>query len=295
MRYYHINEHDAKIANDVNSFYEYKEGHETEAYRAAVDEVYAAADAKAEKMPEEASKAYHLADKFAREYAAWLNKGYRIESMCPSFMISGGGNFPVRKKQKQNQARDRHMADYDKIMGIEDRIRKLGTGPIKSGDENAVEKLEAKLAKLEDQHRTMKEANAYWRKHKTLEGFDGLSDEECRKIDEAMEDSIYSQPFPSYCLTNSNARIKSTRDRIERIMAEKESPSDERSATINGEECQVIENTEIMRLQLVFEGKPEAETRDILKHKGFRWSPKNGAWQRQLTDNARRDLGRIED
>lgn len=49
-----------------------------------------------------------------------------------------------------------------------------------------------------------------------------------------------------------------------------------------------------MRLQLVFDGKPEDGTRERLKANGFRWSPKNGAWQRQLTDNARRALKALE-
>lgn len=42
-----------------------------------------------------------------------------------------------------------------------------------------------------------------------------------------------------------------------------------------------------MRLQLIFEEKPEQEVREILKANGFKWSPKNGCWQRQLTGNAR--------
>lgn len=49
----------------------------------------------------------------------------------------------------------------------------------------------------------------------------------------------------------------------------------------------MVENAELMRLQLVFDGKPSDEVREALKHWGFRWSPKNGAWQRQLTGNAR--------
>lgn len=40
---------------------------------------------------------------------------------------------------------------------------------------------------------------------------------------------------------------------------------------------------------------PDADTRDALKSNGFRWSPRNKAWQRQLTQNAeyaaRRVLG----
>ena len=38
---------------------------------------------------------------------------------------------------------------------------------------------------------------------------------------------------------------------------------------------------------MLFDDKPSAEMRDTLKKHGFRWSPKNKAWQRQLTDNAK--------
>lgn len=45
----------------------------------------------------------------------------------------------------------------------------------------------------------------------------------------------------------------------------------------------------------LFGGKPDVETRDLLKHKGFKWSPKNEVWQRQLTPNARFDTQIIID
>ena len=48
-----------------------------------------------------------------------------------------------------------------------------------------------------------------------------------------------------------------------------------------------------MRLQLIFDGKPEPEVLEILKRNGFRWSPKNEAWQRQLTPNAKYALGNV--
>ena len=56
----------------------------------------------------------------------------------------------------------------------------------------------------------------------------------------------------------------------------------------------VVENTEIMRLQLLFDGIPEVETRNILKSNGFRWSPSQKAWQRLLNDNARCSLKSIK-
>lgn len=40
------------------------------------------------------------------------------------------------------------------------------------------------------------------------------------------------------------------------------------------------------RLQILFAKIPEDSMRKELKSSGFRWSPKNKAWQRQLTSNA---------
>lgn len=48
----------------------------------------------------------------------------------------------------------------------------------------------------------------------------------------------------------------------------------------------VLHNTDENRLQLFFEGKPEQDIISRLKGRGFKWSPRNKAWQRQLTPNA---------
>lgn len=48
------------------------------------------------------------------------------------------------------------------------------------------------------------------------------------------------------------------------------------------------ENTEAMRVQFIFDGKPDESTRETLKANGFRWAPSQGAWQRQLTENGKR-------
>ena len=58
---------------------------------------------------------------------------------------------------------------------------------------------------------------------------------------------------------------------------------------------EIVRNAEENRLQILFDEIPDADTRDALKSNGFRWSPRNKAWQRQLTQNAeyaaRRVLG----
>ena len=85
-------------------------------------------------------------------------------------------------------------------------------------------------------------------------------------------------------LTNNNANIRRIEERIRSLQAAKDKGTTE---TENGI-CKVVENTEAMRIQLVFAGKPEAAVRDILKSNGFKWSPSYGAWQRQLTPNGKR-------
>lgn len=47
----------------------------------------------------------------------------------------------------------------------------------------------------------------------------------------------------------------------------------------------MVRNTALDRVQLLFPDKPDADTRAQLKKSGFRWSPREGAWQRQLTRN----------
>lgn len=298
MKYYEINETTARAAKEMNSFREYKAGSATAEYRAAVDDVYKLADEVASKRPENAEKAYILADRYARKLAEWLNKSNRIETMCPSIMITGGSNFPVAKKNKQNAARERHYKALDEVTRIKEQIEQLiyAQQVIKSSDADALEQLRAKLAEAEALQAEMKAANAYYRKHKTMKGYKDYSDETAARLDESIKRSWYGVPFASFELTNNNAKIRSTKARIaelERLKSSAETQEESAEGKYTDAPFEVVENAEIMRLQLIFDGKPDAETREILKKNGFRWSPTNGAWQRQLTDNAKYALERI--
>jgi len=50
--------------------------------------------------------------------------------------------------------------------------------------------------------------------------------------------------------------------------------------------ARVLQNVQDNRLQIFFGGKPEPEMLTKLKSNGYKWSPRNLAWQRQLTPNA---------
>ena len=292
MKYYEINETAARQARECWSFRDYQYGSKTAEYKAQVDECYSLVD----KLPDDLKeRGATMADRYARRLAEWYNKQFRIEMMCPSVMISGGSNFPVRKKEKQNAARDKHYQLYDEIQKIPEKIKGLlrDTNIIKSGEADAIEQLRNKLAKAEALQTEMKATNAYYRKHKTMKGYKNYSDKKAEMLDNAIKESFDSVPFASYTLTNNNGKIRNTRKRISELERLKETATEQTNETYNTDLFEIIENADIMRLQLRFDGKPDADTRTVLKQNGFRWSPSNGVWQRQLTDNAKFALERV--
>jgi hypothetical protein len=105
------------------------------------------------------------------------------------------------------------------------------------------------------------------------------------KIDAKIEQSSYSwdkQPFSSYELTNNNSEIRRIKQRINEL----EKHRDVGFVGWKFEGGEAVVNNDINRLQLFFDEKPDKESCSVLKRKGFHWSPREGAWQRQLNDNA---------
>lgn len=294
MSYHTINEEAARRANDMNSFRDYKAGSATAEYRRMVD----AATELAERQKQRVDPMYHekidrLLETYCRKLAENMNASYSIEARCPSILISGGGNFPVRKKEKQNTARDRNLEEWNYIQGLLDKIRSVGTGGISSDDPQAVEKLEAKLAALEKHQEMMKAANAAIRMKDPAKGDAKLAElgytpEDIAKLREP--DFCGRIGYPAYALQNNNANIRRIRGRIAELKKRTES-------TPEGWEFdggRVVVNTTENRLQVIFDGKPDADVRTELKGEGFRWAPSQCAWQRQLTDNAMRAARRLK-
>ena len=289
-KYYEIDEAAARRAKEANSFYSYVEGSATVAYRREVDR---AAEI-AERQKSHVSPEYHdridgLLDAYARRLAANYNHRYSIDARVPSVMVAGPAKFPVKAKEKQNADRDSNMAEYQEIQGLLDKITSCGMGGVMSDDPAALDKLRAKLKKLEDLQAKMKAANAYYRKHKTLEGCPDLTTGEIQAISAEMKNSWRSNPgpFEAYELTNNNATIKRTRERVAALEAEAARAAAGGTEDYEGKGYTLQENTDLCRIQFIFDGKPDDDVRSLLKSHGFKWSPREGAWQRLLNDNAR--------
>ena len=295
MTYYPINEDLARRAKEMRSFSSYVAGSATAAYKAQVDEAVEIAEAQKRRVdPMYHDKIDALLDKYARRLAENINKDNAIGTRCPSVMISGGSNFPVRKKEKQVAAWERNHEDYQEVQGILDKIRGVGTAGISSDDPNALEKLKSKLEGLMKLQEKMKAANAAIRLKDVAKGDAKLADlgytpEQIKELREP--DFCGRVGYPSYSLSNNNANIHRIRERIEELEKRASEPAPE-GWEFDGGRVEI--NTDINRLQIIFDGKPDEDVRLELKGVGFRWAPSQHAWQRQLTDNALRAVKRIK-
>lgn len=130
----------------------------------------------------------------------------------------------------------------------------LNNNTISSDNPEAIDLLKEKLIKLESERTEIKEYNKKARKEK-------------------------KDQHPSYMLSNLAGNIATVKKRI--IHLENLSKMEDSEETINGVVLKV--NTEDNRVQLFFDGKPEENIRTKLKSNGFRWSPYNGCWQRQIS------------
>jgi len=190
---------------------------------------------------------------------------------------------------------------------LEQRADAVGTGGVSSDDPDAIAKLQAEVADMRRVQSYMVAANkvirsavkagtrpdsvgfpAFAAALRATPGGDKVTDKHAAGMIEP--DFAGRIGFAAYQLSNNGANIKRVEARIailERAKAAADAAGGESKRTIYPGMCEVVENFDENRLQIIFDGKLAAETRSAMKSAGFRWAPSQGAWQRQLTNAAR--------
>lgn len=235
MATYTINESTARLSHEMRSWSDYHADSATREYEAQVAQAAAILEqVKAKCFTEEQKeRAEYLFDRYAKTLAEATNKENEIGTRCPSVMICGAGNFPVRKKQKQIKAFEANRENWRKAEHYLDQLKRAHTLAVKDSDPEVLDFLRAKLAGLEAGHELMISANAYYRKHKTLDGFEGIPEKTLAWITkpgvymaggrngDGSPLAFHGKPFPTYELTSSKATIKRVQTRIAKIEAAK--------------------------------------------------------------------------
>jgi len=247
--------------------------------------------AKDERQQEAAQQIFDLLrEKFRGKYMAWI----AAQSRCISSMITGGSNFPVRRAEKANASEHNRAGELIFFAKAMRRYAEKSLDrviPKMEKQESELETMKAKVAQAERYQDFMKATNAASRKKNESDleklfadyyGGNGAS------MLAHFRNANYMGRigFETWQLSNNLANIKRMKERVSILEAktEKAASGVDEVREFNG--MRVIKNYQEDRLQLVFDGKPEENVRAVLKSSGFKWSPRNCAWQRQLTPNA---------
>lgn len=246
-----------------------------------------------EKMWAMDSRAYHMSQQAERytHQAAASDDNRAISSDDPAALIK------LREKLAILEARQEKMKAVNKL--VQKALTKVGmsgkkrndlrrnmykdtgrTRPRTNEERNALEQAYLK-ARAEFNTNCQKAAPV-------LAALASIPEAEALRL--VTPDDLGRVGYPSYALTNNSGNMTRIKQRIADL--EKQNA---RIAASDGEPVKtyfkdgviVIEDLEDNRLKIVFPGKPSEAMRDRLKANGFRWSPYNTAWQRQLTDYAR--------
>lgn len=251
----------------------------------------------------EADKQQALDDfeKFRQEYLKRTRELLTVRAGLASTLVTGPANFPLKQQQKRGAVYDKKVQEF---MTWVDKAAKglahAGAKPsrvISSDSPTAVLELQAKIDKAKANQEKFKAINAIVKSKPKVTATGAADDIKKQRLmdelglSESAAASLLKPDFagrlgvPAYELTNNLANIKRMEARIAGLEREAARPEVTEEGLFDG--GHIEENRDLNRLQLFFDDKPDQATRDKLKKAGFHWSPNEGAWQRQLNENAR--------
>ena len=238
------------------------------------------------KIPEELRAEYEA--KYLQKWREWL----AALSRCYSVLVVGPARFNSRRHERMN---DYERAARQRLKDWSEKVVKRINRQERLTGWQEVERLQNKLDTLTELHEKMKAANKIVRSKKMVEAEQidelvalGFNEQQAIEILKPTE-RWQSVGFPTYQLQNNLAKIKDTQAAIERHKAMAE--AEDKEIKFNGGRVVVCNSEE--RMRFYFDSIPPVEVRNLMKRNAFKWSPKNGAWQRQLTANCKFDTKRI--
>lgn len=269
-----IDENAARSEKQSRSLDDYEEGSATIEYDAAVQKIRELA----ETHKQDIDASFHgqldqLTDRYATLLARRTNDFNTRSAAIPSPLITGPANYPAAKMQQKTDALMRHYNEQsERLDTLRERIETIGADgkSISSTQPDATQQLQAKLSELQARQETMKREN------------------------QQAHDAHADAPHSSSELRNNNANMRRVQARIEGIQRNQDAGrSEQNGTTAQSEQFDLVHDGASGYVYFRFEDKPSGETRDMLKHNGFHFSPRESRWQRKMTGSAEFAIQRI--
>lgn len=225
-------------------------------------------------------------ERFQAGFAKKWNDLLASHSRIISPMITGPANFPVQSNQRkmrsyENKAGELTQWRKTSVNSIKRKLKEMGV----EAEGGEIQSIRNKIESAQKLQTIMTDANKIVRKKnidddgkvRLVVEKTGMSEGEAKKL--LTPDFANRLGFAPFQLGNNNANIRRLKDRI----VELERRDAMSTADIQFTGGKIVNNTELDRVQIVFDGKPGPDMIKKLKGSGWRWSPRNLAWQRKKT------------
>lgn len=218
-------------------------------------------------------------DLFKTKYKEKLSSWLQACSRCASSFITGGAGFNTRKAENAN---NRERKVYEEFRNWREwQFKQIAKRQelAKSPEQREKELIEYVLADITATFQDSRSINLLYKRVEKF-AYKGMVNVTREAVAEVVkQNDIYNRITQRHKFFRL---VELAEKHASKIEATKETPNKEEEI----EGVKIIHNTDLDRLQLLFNGKPTPETISLLKKNAFRWSPRQGAWQRQLTPNA---------
>lgn len=223
-------------------------------------------------------------EQYVAKFKGWLEVLLEKHSRIMSAMIVGPAKFPSKRNEKMNNSYDNALVEF------------------KEWREKALKTIARKIENAKPQEQKLEEA---WQKIKLdidnhfipsnlynrMETIANRGEVELMtRAIEYVRELNKTRKRPIFTERHRFFKLAEVAQTVRNKMAERENHENSKYKFDGGV---VVYNYAENRLQIVYDSKPNADTISMLKRSGFRWSPYFGAWQRQLTSNAKYDAKRI--
>lgn len=240
-----------------------------------------------ENMPENEKEHY------ITKYKDWVRTLFAKHSRIMSAMITGPARFPTHRNEKANNSYDAAYKEFREwrekaLKAIARRIEEA-----KPAEQRENEEWTRLKRSILSSASTIKEINdginRYSNKALFVSSIYGKVETYAKRGDVSMVEKaiayVRELNKQSSIITERHKFFKLA-ETAKAVCEAQEVKANQEDVEIEFEGGMVVKNFSEDRLQIIFPGKPDAETISKLKSNGFRWSPRFTAWQRQLTLNA---------
>lgn len=207
------------------------------------------------------------------------------KAACVSTMIAGPSKFNVGRARKASDRADGRLSALMDYRARQMRMILKALQPelaaVRTEDDDALDRLEVRIARREARQAMMAAANRAIRAHAK----DGADRQVAELVDLGLPESIARallKPdfagrlgFADFELKNNSAEIRRLKARVVTVAAAQTAAD----VTEQRERARLEISPSDNRVRLHFPDKPATLTRETLKGYGFRWAPTVGAWQ----------------